>query len=95
MLRFLALVLAFCFCLLPVSAGAQTYAEYLAGQGYSQDEIEEIISSGEDVNEGSGRSGAADTIYIDNTQLLDSGSVVQVDSLTVSANHGFDVCSRR
>lgn len=36
MRRFLALVLAFCFCLLPVSAGAQTYAEYLAEQGYSQ-----------------------------------------------------------
>ena len=86
MRRFLALVLAFGFCLLPVSAGAQTYAEYLADQVYSQDEIDEIISSGEDVNSGSGSSGAADTIYIDNTQLLDSGSVVQVDSLTVSAN---------
>lgn len=84
MRRFLALVLAFCFCLLPVSAGAQTYAEYLAEQGYSQDEIDEIISSGEDVNSGSSSSG--DTIFIDNTQLLDSGSVVQVDSLTVSAN---------
>ena len=55
MRRFLALVLAFGFCLLPVSAGAQTYAEYLADQGYSQDEIDEIISSGEDVNSGSGR----------------------------------------
>ena len=54
MRRFLALVLAFGFCLLPVSAGAQTYAEYLADQGYSQDEIDEIISSGEDVNSGSG-----------------------------------------
>lgn len=84
MRRFLALVLVCCLCLLPVSVGAQTYAEYLADQGYSHDEIDEIISSGEDVNSGSVSSG--DTIFIDNTQLLDSGSVVQVDSLTVSAN---------
>lgn len=85
--RFLALVLAFCFCLLPVSAGAQTYAEYLAGQGYSQGEIRgDYQQRRKMLMKVPVGSGAADTIYIDNTQLLDSGSVVQVDSLTVSAN---------
>ena len=79
---FLSLVLAFCLCLLPVSAGALTYAEYLADQGYSQDEIDQIISSGEDV---SASDTSNSTIYIDNSQLLDSGSSVQVDSLTVQA----------
>lgn len=85
-MRFLALVLACCLCLFPVSAGALTYAEYLADQGYSQDEIDEIIGGGVDVNPDAGGSGSsADTIYIDNTRVLDSGAVVQVEALTVEA----------
>ena len=83
MQRFLALVLAFCLCLFPVSTSALTYSEYLAKQGYSMDEIEEIISSGEDV---SSSEPSNSTIYIDNSKILDSGSAVQVDSLTVQAD---------
>lgn len=82
MWRFLALVLAFCLCLFPVSVGALTYAEYLADQGYSQDEIDQIISSGEDA---SASESSDSTIYIDNSKVLDSGSSVQVESLTVQA----------
>lgn len=85
MRHFLSLVLVFCLCLLPVSAVALTYSEYLAKQGYSMDEIEEIINSGEDVEQFK-RSNSSDTIYIDNSHLLDSGSSVQVENLTVQAD---------
>lgn len=85
MLRFLALVLVFGLLLLPLSSGALTYAEYLADQGYSQDEIDEIIDSALDVNDLDPPS-RSDTIYIDNSQFLDSGATVQVGSLTVQAD---------
>lgn len=83
MRHFLSLVLVFCLCLLPVSAGALTYSEYLAKQGYSMDEIEEIINNGEDI---SASESSNSTIYIDNSKILDSGSAVQVESLTVQAD---------
>lgn len=83
MRHFLSLVLVFCLCLLPVSAGALTYSEYLAKQGYSMDEIEEIINNGEDI---SASESSNSTIYIDNSKILDSGSVVQVESLTFQAD---------
>ena len=82
MRHFLSLVLVFCLCLLPVSAGALTYSEYLAKQGYSMDEIEEIINNGEDI---SASESSNSTIYIDNSKILDSGSAVQVENLTVQA----------
>lgn len=57
--------------------------DYLAQQGYTDEEIHSMISSDTDVGD-SGFSG--DTIYIDNSRFLDSGDLVQVDTLSVIAD---------